>query len=80
MAFLASSPSPRMPAQPQAIRRARGKRWRQLGLGLAFTSPWTIGFLWLTAGPMLLSLYESFTTYNLIMPPVWVNTGWSPSR
>ena len=72
MAFLASSPSPRMPAQPQAIRRARGKRWRQLGLGLAFTSPWTIGFLWLTAGPMLLSLYESFTTYNLIMPPVWV--------
>jgi multiple sugar transport system permease protein len=72
MAFLASSPALRMPAQPQAIRRARGNRWRQLGLGLAFTSPWTIGFLWLTAGPMLLSLYESFTTYNLIVPPVWV--------
>jgi multiple sugar transport system permease protein len=72
MAFLAGSTSPSMPAQPQAIRRSRGKRWRQLGLGLALTSPWTIGFLWLTAAPMLLSLYESFTTYNLIMPPVWV--------
>ncbi len=49
-----------------------GRRWRQLALGLAFTSPWTVGFLWLTAGPMLLSLYHSFTAYNLITPPVWI--------
>lgn len=33
--------------------------------GFLFTLPWLIGFLIFTAGPMLASLYISFTTYDL---------------
>lgn len=36
-----------------------------------FISPWIIGFLVFTIGPMLASLYFSFTDYNIIDPPVW---------
>jgi multiple sugar transport system permease protein len=35
-------------------------------------SPWLIGFIFLTIGPMLLSLYASFTEWDLISPPVWI--------
>lgn len=38
-------------------------------VGLAFLSPWLIGFFVLTAGPMLASLYLSFTDYNLFAAP-----------
>jgi len=38
----------------------------------AFVSPWIIGFLIFTLGPMLASLYFSFTDYNIIDPPTWV--------
>ncbi len=38
-------------------------------------SPWIIGFLAFTAGPMLLSLYYSFTSYDLLNPPRWVGLG-----
>jgi len=34
-------------------------------------SPWLIGFLFLTIGPMLLSLYASFTDWDLLTAPVW---------
>jgi len=37
----------------------------------AFISPWIIGFLVFTIGPMLASLYFSFTDYNIIDAPVW---------
>jgi len=37
----------------------------------AFISPWIIGFLVFTIGPMLASLYFSFTDYNIIDSPVW---------
>src|SRR5579862_3114760 len=33
--------------------------------GLAFISPWLLGFLVFTAGPMLTSLWLSFTKYDL---------------
>jgi multiple sugar transport system permease protein len=35
-------------------------------------SPWVIGFLIFTLGPMLASLYFSFTDYNIIDPAKWV--------
>jgi multiple sugar transport system permease protein len=35
-------------------------------------APWLIGFLAFTAGPMLASLYYSFTKYDVVSPPVWV--------
>ena len=39
---------------------------------LAFISPWIIGFLGFFVYPLLLSLYYSFTEYNLLQSPKWV--------
>ena len=33
--------------------------------GFVFVSPWIIGFLCFALGPMLFSLYSSFTNYNI---------------
>lgn len=35
-------------------------------------SPWLIGFLVFVLGPMLASLYFSFTEWNLLKPPAWI--------
>lgn len=40
--------------------------------GYAFISPFIIGFLALTLIPMFVSLYLSFTNYNLFASPRWV--------
>ncbi len=37
-----------------------------------FISPWLIGFLVFTFGPMIASLYYSFTKYNILDPPKWL--------
>jgi multiple sugar transport system permease protein len=50
---------------------SRARRWlsgfgeRQTWVAFAFIAPWLIGFLLLTAGPMIWSLYLSFTDYGL---------------
>lgn len=49
--------------------RARDRSTRA---GYAFLSPWLIGFLGLTAGPMIASLYLSFTDYNLFTAPEFI--------
>lgn len=41
-------------------------------IGLAFVSPWLIGFLVFTLGPFLTSVYLSFTRYDVVSTPVWV--------
>jgi multiple sugar transport system permease protein len=53
-----------MPKSPQAKREAL--------VGWLFASPWVIGFLLFTAGPMAFSLYASFTKYNIIRTPEWI--------
>ncbi|WP_338694493.1 sugar ABC transporter permease [Streptomyces sp. Q6] len=55
--------------RPVAHRR-RGRRDNLAGY--LFMSPWLAGFLLLTAGPMIASLYYAFTNYNLFAPPQWV--------
>ncbi|MGH2541214.1 MAG: carbohydrate ABC transporter permease, partial [Ardenticatenaceae bacterium] len=40
--------------------------------GYFFVSPWLVGFFIFVAGPMLASLYWSFTNYRLPQPPEWV--------
>jgi multiple sugar transport system permease protein len=35
-------------------------------------SPWLLGFLAFTAGPMLLSLFASFTNWDLLTEPSWI--------
>lgn len=48
---------------------------RRTGDGVAgylFLSPWIVGILLLTLGPMITSLYLSFTDYDLFSSPQWV--------
>ncbi|GAB5080079.1 carbohydrate ABC transporter permease [Arthrobacter sp. AD-310] len=40
--------------------------------GYTFLLPWLLGFIALTVGPMISSLYLSFTNYNLFEPPKWI--------
>ncbi|RAU94193.1 carbohydrate ABC transporter permease [Paenibacillus sp. YN15] len=48
------------------------KRWESPIAGYLFLSPWLLGFLLLTLGPILMSLYYSFTNYSLLDAPHWV--------
>jgi multiple sugar transport system permease protein len=62
-----------MAAKPSAVRRAFLRpAVREELTGWLFASPWIIGFLLFTAGPMLFSLYASFTRYNILSPPQWI--------
>lgn len=40
--------------------------------GLAFAAPWMIGFLVFGLYPMLMTLYYSFTKFNILQPPQWI--------
>ena len=40
--------------------------------GWLFTAPATLGFLLFTVGPMLISLYYSFTSFDGITQPIFV--------
>ncbi len=51
--------------------RSRSKR-REALVALLFLTPWLIGLVLLTLGPMLYSLYLSFTDYDLLSAPTWV--------
>jgi len=44
---------------------------REAAWAYFFISPWIVGFIIFTIGPMLASLYYSFTKYNIISPPQW---------
>ncbi|MGN6442015.1 MAG: carbohydrate ABC transporter permease [Arthrobacter sp.] len=57
-----AAPLPRKPRQRGADARA----------GYTFLLPWLLGFIALTVGPMISSLYLSFTNYNLFEPPKWI--------
>ena len=56
------------------------KRWRSMSPkrrqeiigGYLFISPWLIGFLLFIAGPVLMSLFVSFTRWNIVGDPKWV--------
>ncbi|MCD7059751.1 carbohydrate ABC transporter permease [Pelagibacterium xiamenense] len=45
---------------------------QKYGAGYVFLTPWAIGFLGLALGPILASLYLSFTQYDIINAPEWV--------
>ncbi|GLY07857.1 MULTISPECIES: sugar ABC transporter permease [Actinoplanes] len=50
------------------------RRRRDIAAGYLFLSPWLLGFVLLTAGPMIASLYLSFTSYDLFSSPSWIGT------
>ena len=45
---------------------------REMWKGLAFISPWLVGFLVFTIYPVFASLYFSFTDYNVVSAPRWI--------
>ncbi|HUJ09999.1 MAG TPA: sugar ABC transporter permease [Verrucomicrobiae bacterium] len=47
---------------------------RNLWIGLAFISPWIIGFLAFTLYPVCASVYYSFCDYDVLSKPVWIGT------
>jgi multiple sugar transport system permease protein len=59
------------PKRPAAAPKRRPKRERE-GAAWVFLSPWVLGASVLTLLPMAVSLYLSFTDYNLFDPPHWV--------
>ncbi len=52
-------------------RRNRGEN-RDNKAAYVFLLPWLVGLLVITIGPMVASLYLSFTDYNLLSAPHWI--------
>ncbi|RUT30048.1 sugar ABC transporter permease [Arsenicitalea aurantiaca] len=61
-------------AAGRANRSVLSRFWERNGAGYMFLVPWLIGFFGLTLGPALISLYLSFTNFDLLREPVWVGT------
>ncbi|CAN7459117.1 MULTISPECIES: carbohydrate ABC transporter permease [unclassified Devosia] len=59
--------SPTEVEKPSVWRRI----WQQDAPGYLFLLPWFIGFFGLTLGPMISSLYLSFTHFDLLTAPRW---------
>ena len=56
-------------------RRVSPLRRRHIIEGYLFLTPWLLGYLLFTAGPVVVSLGLSFTSYNLISPPTFIGFG-----
>ncbi|MFC0329818.1 carbohydrate ABC transporter permease [Paenibacillus sepulcri] len=69
------STSPAQIGQPVPSESSRKKMTkvtkRNVVNGMLFVSPWVIGFIALTMVPFVLSLYYSFTTYDVVAAPDW---------
>ena len=61
-----------MKAAPNLRRPLLRPALREEMTGWLFAMPWILGFLLFTVGPMLFSLYTSFTRYNIIADPRWI--------
>ncbi len=55
-------------ARPRMSRLAR----REMYSAWLFISPWVLGFLFFLALPIGLSVYYSFTAFNVFQPPRWI--------
>jgi multiple sugar transport system permease protein len=62
----------RVSAAPTTQRGRRRGLNEESRAGLVFVAPFLIGFVIFTAGPLIYSLYLSFTSYDVLSPPVWV--------
>ncbi|TSB47890.1 carbohydrate ABC transporter permease [Alkalicoccobacillus porphyridii] len=58
--------------KPELSNEAKRKRRKQELIAYAFISPWLLGFFGFVIGPMLASLYYSFTDYDMLSSPTWV--------
>ena len=71
---LAARDEHKAPAARPLWGRSRRRRQEAFEFYL-LVGPWLLGFLVLTAGPMLYSLYLSFTSFDLFNTPSWVGLG-----
>jgi multiple sugar transport system permease protein len=58
--------------EPRAAGSTRRPGRRAFWLGVAFASPFIVGFIALYGYPILASAFYSFTDFNLFQPPKWV--------
>ena len=49
-------------------------KWKNLPIGLAFISPWLIGFVVFMAYPIIMSGYYSFCDYSVLTKPAWIGS------
>lgn len=54
------------------MKRKKRLSWKKNMTGYLFLLPWLIGFFCLAIGPILASLYLSFTNYNMLKAPKWI--------
>ena len=68
------APPPAPPDTPgsRGKRAKGGRKNRETLTAYGFLTPWFLGLLFITAGPLLASLYFSFTDYSLIGSHQWV--------
>ncbi len=59
-------------AEPPGRRRRNAIHASEGRWGYLFLTPWLIGLVILTAGPMLVSLYYSFTDFSLLSSANWI--------
>jgi multiple sugar transport system permease protein len=62
-------------AAPLSLDRRKARRkaaWRRRRLVLLLMAPWIIGFSVFFGYPLMMSVYLSFTHYDLLSPPKWI--------
>lgn len=57
---------------PRRNFKKRSLLWREAVDGWLFITPWLLGFLFFTAGPMIGSAVISFLDWEILTPPTWV--------
>jgi len=75
VASLTTQPSSTQSECHQRLPFLQRPRTREGIAGYMFLLPWLIGLAVLTIGPMVYSLYLSFTKYDLLSPPEWIGLG-----
>jgi multiple sugar transport system permease protein len=67
----AGASAPALPALDRRRGRSRAA-WRRRGTVLLFLSPWLVGFSVFFGYPLVMSVYLSFTHYDLLSSPKWI--------
>jgi multiple sugar transport system permease protein len=63
-----------VPVTPERRRARRKAAWRRRRLVLLLMAPWLIGFSAFFGYPLVMSVYLSFTHYDLLSSPKWIGT------
>ena len=63
------------PTRVEPRRRRLSLRAREERDGYIALTPWILGFIIFTVGPIIYSFYLSFTRYEIVNPPRWIGLG-----